>query len=68
MGLKRLNEQVNDFERRQPVVTAAVIGVLVFLLTLMAWGSWTAAVALGAFVAVVRLLVRPRVVARRSLR
>ena len=66
VGLRQLNQRVNDFERRRPAVMALAIGVMICLVTLMSTGSWALAIALGAFVGVMRLLVRP-VIARRSL-
>ena len=65
VGLKQLNAQLNDLERRRPALMALAIGVVICLLMLASNGSWALSIALGAFVGVGRLLIRP-IVARRS--
>ena len=65
VGLKQLNAQVNDLERRRPALMAFAIGVLICVLMLLSYGSWALSIALGACVGVGRLLIRP-IVARRS--
>ena len=65
VGLKQLNAQVNDLERRRPAVMALAIGVLFAGLVFLGNGSLALSIALGAVVGVSRLFIRP-IVARRS--
>lgn len=67
MGLKQLNAEVNDFERRRPAAMAVAIGALVCLALALAGGSWTVGIVAGVFVGVMRLFIRP-IVAGRSVR